>query len=320
MNFKAYKLWQKEYLQNNPDVFRADCLNPFISMKYLIEDVEYKSQDISQLTLYRKWKMVEGIEIPSENLVLTRGVRHSLSKLFNLFSAETIYVPEDVYPRYFELAKKNRVKTFVTYPRVDWKTLEKVDNAVVLLTIPFTPMGKVLDDEIISKIQGLLKHNNKVIIDSVYDYNLRENFQKLEVLFNAGTVFWLHSLSKTYLSPEVLGIVYCSFPTYPSYLEEAFDNYEIKDEVSYNNAYDILDQVPNFPNLQQKEFHKGFKHLTAETDLDVSKSKIAYFSVIEAPFEDLLKHNILGIPASAFGSQNKNLTIVSALFYLNDLV
>jgi hypothetical protein len=319
MNFKEYKAWQKTYLEKNPNVFRADCMNPFISMNYLLNKVVFSSEDISQLGLYSKWKEFSGVEIPFENLALSRGVRHSLSKLFHLFKSKTIYMPQDVYPRYFELAKENNIKTFVTYPKTSWESLKEVENSIVSLTIPFTPMGREIEEEDIEQIRALVHRGNRIIIDSVYDYNLCENFKKLKVLLEEGSVFWLHSLSKTYLSPEVLGIVYLPSYAYQLYFKEAFDDYEFKDEVSYNRTYDILTQTPTLPSLQQKAFNKGFDYLSENTVLDVCNSEIAYFSVIEESFETLLKHNVLGVPASVFGSKNKNLTVVTGLFYLSEL-
>jgi aspartate/methionine/tyrosine aminotransferase len=319
MDFKAYKLWQKAYLEKHPDIFRADCMNPFISMNYLLEDVEYRSQNVTQEMLYKKWQEVNNVKISSEKLVLTRGVRHSLSKLFHLFKEETIYMPQDVYPRYFELAHENRVESFVTYPKVDWQVLNGVEDSVVLLTIPFTPMGKPIDEEALKELESLLKRGNRLIIDAVYDYDVQNNFQKLEPLFKQGVVFWLHSLSKTYLSPEVLGISYVSSSAYKSYFESAFDNYHFQNEVSYGRAYDIMRSKPTLPDLQQQEFRKGFAYLSENTGLTIEQSEIAYCAVVEESFEALLERNILGVPSSVFGSQNPNLTIVTGLFYLDEL-
>jgi len=319
MDYKAYKRWQKEYLEKNPSVFRADCMNPFISMNYLVESIETKAKNITQEMLFEKWQEVSEINFSSDNVVLTRGVRHSLSKLFHLFTEETIYLPEDVYPRYFELAKENTVKTFVSYPKVDWQGLEGVQNAVVLFTIPFTPMGKRVDEEAIKKLEKLLERGNTIIIDAVYDYDVVENFKKLEVLFDKGAVFWLHSLSKSYLSPEVLGINYVSSSVYQIYFENAFSSYGFQNEVSYNRAYEIMCSKPTLPDLQQQEFRKGFEYLSKKTGLSIEKNEMAYFSVVQEPFESLLARNILGIPASVFGSKSTNLTIVTGLFYLATL-
>jgi len=319
MNFKEYKAWQKTYLEQNPNVFRADCMNPFISMNYLLDKVVFRSQNITQSELYIKWKELSGVEIPSENLALSRGVRHSLSKLFHLFKSETIFMPQDVYPRYFELAKENNIETFETYPQTDWASLKEVKKSIILLTIPFTPMGREVSEEDIGQIKALVHRGNRIIIDSVYDYNLSENFKKLKALLEEGSVFWLHSLSKTYLSPEVLGIIYLPSSAYQLYFKEAFDDYTFKDKVSYNRAYDILTQTPTLPRLQQEEFNKGFDYLSENTGLDVYESEIAYFSVVQDSFDELLKHNILGVPASVFGSKNENLTVVTGLFYLSRL-
>jgi len=116
-----------------------------------------------------------------------------------------------------------------------------------------------------------------------------------------------------------LGIVYFSSMVVKGFFIRAKDNYEFKDEVSYNRAYDIMTQIPNLPALQQQEFNRGFDHLAESTGLDVYKSEIAYFAVIEEPFEEILKCNILGVPASVFGSARDDLTIVTGLFYLNIL-
>ena len=317
MNFKAYKLWQKEYLAKNPNVFRADCMNPFKSMDYLLKDVEFTNKKRTKEELYELWRKVNNIEIPSNyEVALTRGVRHSLSLIFSMFKEREFYIPKDIYPRYFELAKENKVKTFVTYPTLDWSALKDAKESIILLTIPFTPLGREVGKNDIVEIIELQKRGNIIVIDSVYDYNLNENFKKLEPLFK-GNVIFLHSLSKTYFSPEVLGMAYMPLG-YKFYFENTISNYEIK-EVDYGRAYDILDQVPKLPHIQAQEFIKGFDVLAENTGLDVYNSKIAYFTVIEEPFEELLKNNILGIPASVFGSDSDDLTVLTGLFYLSEL-
>jgi len=317
MNFKAYKIWQKEFLETNPKVFRADCLNPFKSMDYLLKDVSFTKEKRDKKELYALWSKVNGTQISNENLAFSRGVRDSLGILFAFFKERDIFIPHDIYPRYFELSKENRVKSFTTYPKMDWEFLKTIENSVILLTIPFTPVGRVLEEDALKEIEVVIKNGNHLIIDSVYDYDLKNNFKKLKVLLESERVFWLHSLSKTYLSPEILGINYVP-RAYKIYFENSWKN-SLNEMNDFSRPYDILTQKPNFSNLQSEEFMKGFDFLSENTGLDIYESEIAYFAVVEESFESLLKHNILAVPASVFGSKRDDLTVVTGLYYLSGM-
>ena len=316
MNFKEYKLWQKEFLEKKPNVFRADCMNPFKSMDYLLKNIEFSDKKREKKELYELWSKVNSIEISTENLAFSKGVRDSLGILFEIFKEKNIYMPQDIYPRYFELASKNKVHTFTTYPMMDWAYIGGIKGSVVLLTIPFTPVGRRLSDEDIGQIEELISNGNYVVIDSVYDYDLKKSFSSLGKLLKSERLFWLHSLSKTYLSPEVLGINYVP-SGYKQYFESSWKAKK-KDGADFSRPYDILAQKQNFAEVQAGEFRKGWSNLYENTGLEVS-AEIAYFSVIEEPFEELLKRNILGVPASVFGSKKSDVTIVTSLFYLSVL-
>lgn len=310
MDFREYKLWQKEYLtHNNP--FRADCMNPFISMNYLLKDVAFKSRNITQNRLYEKWQDTTNIEFDFDKVVLTKGVRDSLSIIFKLFQDKMIYIPKDVYPRYFELARDNRVKTFRSYPNIEWDSLDRVINSIILFTVPFTPFGREISSYDIEEMLKLCERGNYLILDTVYDYNQAKNFTKLEAIIDTKQCFYLHSLSKTYLSAQILGIVYTPLQ-YKALLEQPTPT------ISYNNAYDIVSQIPNLPTSQSKEFNRGWRYLKEKTDLKI-KNEIGYFSVINRPFETLLREGVLGVPSSVFGSDNKDLTIITPLFYLSSI-
>jgi len=62
MNYNEYKLWKEEYLKNN-NPFRADCLNPFKSMNYLIKDIKFKDKEISINQLLNSFLEVSKIDI-----------------------------------------------------------------------------------------------------------------------------------------------------------------------------------------------------------------------------------------------------------------
>jgi aspartate/methionine/tyrosine aminotransferase len=312
MNFKEYKVWQKEYLKTHPNIFRADCLNPFKSMDYLLKELKFTSTAREEEEVYSLWKSINKIDIPKENLALSIGVRDSLARLFEIFKDKDIHIPKDIYPRYFELSKHNKVKHFSTYPLIDWEALKRIKNAIILLTIPFTPMGSILDKEGILHLQTLIK-NNYIIIDSVYAYDFTEQFNTLKALLKTQKVFLLHSLSKTYLCPEILGI---------NYIPQAYQK-DFKSKKNYqrdfSRAYDILKQSPKLPSLQAKAFEKGLDFFTQKTGLELAQNKEAYFRVIKIPFQTLLERNILSVPASVFGSEREDLSVVTGLFYLGEL-
>lgn len=334
MNYKEYNAFKENYLKDN-DPYRADCMNPFKSMDYLIDipDDEnlkemYSSVDISQEKLYSVWSKNIDTEslLPSieNNLVFSSGVRSSLFSIFSIFPKKEIHLPLDIYPKYLDIATDAgaKFKLFPTSENIPWEYLNNLKESIILLTFPLSTKGEVLNARNLSYLKTLLSSGNIVVIDAVYDYDILNTLKKLAPLLQKDNLFFLHSLSKSYLCPEVLGINFIPQKYHDLFkkniLPGLYDMFEIKKYRSYF----ILETYENLPEIQEKEFRSGLIELLQVLkkkgiSLKISPFHNGYFRTVGTPFQRLLDYGIMGIPSSVFGGED-NTAVVTGLYYLGD--
>lgn len=136
----------------------------------------------------------------------------------------------------------------------------------------------------------------------------------------------LHSISKTYLSPEVLGINY-----FPKQYEDSLDfsykyeQYPLKNEdYSLKRAYLILKNLPGLSILQEELFKKEFKIINTYLNNKMinQENSMGYFRKVKSNFNDELKERKMIVPNSIFNTENNNINsddVVTCLYYLNNI-
>lgn len=270
MNFQEYKEYKETLIDDK--YLRLDCLNPFKAMDFV------------------KVPEPDGMVYASTDISYTRGVRSSLETLFNAFQNRTIYIPEEVYPVYFELSKK--CKYVVPYSIFGDKPHFIGKESVVLHTLSFFGDNELTPKE----VKRLVNKGITVIIDAVYDY--KGACFEYETHEN---LFILTSTAKTHLTRN-FGITYhMSDIEFPE-PEENFVSLKLDNTM---------------PTKQLEIFNERWKQLDNEI---VSKpSKHPYLRVIDLPFEELLSQNILGVPMSVFsgGNGNNYKTVISCLYEID---
>ena len=118
-------------------------------------------------------------------------------------------MPSDVYPVYAQIARASGLQpdTFATTPemtlpdRGEW----------LLLPNPIKPAGRWLSMTEVGTIKDWLtrRDDRRLLVDSVYNFGTRLHPTTLE-LIGTGKAFLMHSLSKSWLHPQVMGI--CRVP------------------------------------------------------------------------------------------------------------
>jgi hypothetical protein len=82
----------------------------------------------------------------------------------------------------------------------------------------------------------------------------------------------------------------------------------------------LLESQPKLPQRQQEAFRREWQRLDARVRAVVDNWEApssGYFSLVSASFEHLLKHDILSVPATVFGSRREDLSVITCL---HDLV
>ena len=122
MKYQEYR----EFKESLPldDLLRLDCMNPFKAMAYL-KPISKKSTKENSL------KYIEELIAYTGNITFTKGVRDALKTLFYKFQSQTIYIPNEVYPVYFDLARDLDV---IPYSIFNNSIFSQIKNSTILYT------------------------------------------------------------------------------------------------------------------------------------------------------------------------------------------
>lgn len=121
------------------------------------------------------WQFVLGLDIPVGRIVIGKGIRDFLRSLFRICAAadQTLWLPGDVYPVYWQLASENRTVLFSTLPSLDWSILDRTSGRdCVLLPTPLSPAGRRLTNTECCNLLSWLHEGSdrQLILDCAYNY------------------------------------------------------------------------------------------------------------------------------------------------------
>lgn len=285
-NFLNFKTYSNLVLEANPNIQRLDCLNPIKSIKHNFSDY-VPDKSIDEL-----WK--EHLGLRYSHFFYSGRVRDSLQTLFSLIKQKWS-LPLDVYPVYQMMASEVDYNEYKALPNFNIED-SLVDCNVVLLTFPF--MGREITKNEVNVLVNWLKEDSSrlVVIDRVYDYRSDSIVQPL---IDTNQVFLCYSLSKTHLSPNIMGITIC--PESYSGVKLSWNEVEAKRILSHKG----------FPQKQLDIFYRRWKSM----NLPVVAS---YLNVLEKAPGDFLKDNQLVVPAKVYHG-DENLSVVSCLHETNAL-
>ena len=159
------------------------------------------------------WSRATRIILDREKTVVALGVRDLLSATFSCVQErnQELWLPEDVYPVYWELAKHTdvRARAFTTLPRPDWTFLAQTGEcAAVLVPAPLSPVGRLPTDAEIDALFRWLRGSRRrlLIIDAVYTFDFSVGRALSDSLLADNQCLVLWSCSKSWLYPGVLGL------------------------------------------------------------------------------------------------------------------
>lgn len=309
MNYNEFLLFKEHTLKSQPNIINLAENNLYAYFHFenkIIENIGHIGNSIHRCHLVDDWLLYNNINTEyKKNIVVSNGVRHTLSILVDFFHQEHFIIPSDVYPFYFSLP----FNSLSTYSTLDNENLFSNINEIInknsknflLITYPFKPSNRVLSsDEILSLHKYLENENNSIIFDSVYIYT-KEDINFLLSLFNLypKQIYILFSLSKSFCLPNVLGL--SIIPTINE-LKQIFVQYK-KTYESLNLAFQAFRNLNDRPSIIQKKIEHN--HKLVNKIINIPNFNHSYlFYLQHLSFEELLKNNILTIPSSVFGGKN----------------
>jgi hypothetical protein len=297
--FVAFKQFSENALKATPNLRRLDCLNPIKAIKH-----DFDFSFVPEIDIDSAWRQY--LKVRFNSCVFSLGVRDSLCDIFALLKdcGVTVDIPSDVYPVYLTIAKQVGLR-YRPYPTQPSYGVEAFQSDTVLITAPLVPSGKDLHvDEVKMLLEWLgTSRSRLLIIDRVYDYS---NSAVIQPLIDFGQTIVCYSLSKTFLSPLMMGIA-----VVPSRLESSLQK-PLPPEV--DKAKVLLTKYTDFPRQQQDIFRYRWNVL--KDVCDCTPPETGYLAVVPVDHKQLLKHNILAIPGEVYGISNDH-SILTCLHEAN---
>jgi len=268
------------------------------------------------------WSRATQIALDPERTVVGRGVRDLLSATFSfaLDRGEELWLPEDVYPVYWELGKQAdaSMRAFATLPQPDLSFLPQTgEGAAIVFPVPVSPLGRLPTDFEANALLCWLSGSRRrlLILDAVYtfDFNASRPLMESFLAKNGHQCILLWSCSKSWLAPGSLGLAAVPRSLAPT-LQRSVSP---PSEAEFGRIKAVLDDRPDLCQLQQAAFDREWQRLAPRIRCAVSDwqpPSVGYFSVVSASFTTLLdEHDILSVPATVFGSPHDDLSIVTCL-------
>jgi aspartate/methionine/tyrosine aminotransferase len=323
VNYARYRQFRDELLRKRQPL-RLDCMNPvraLASWTSSMPELEQTAAGCSAEAI-AAWSRATQIALDPERAVVGRGVRNLLSATFSVAinRGEELWLPEDVYPVYWELGRQAEasMRAFATLPQPNLSFLSETgEGASIVFPVPVSPLGRLpTDSEANALIRWLSGSRRRLLIlDAVYtfDFNAGRPLMESFLTKNGDQCILLWSCSKSWLAPGSLGLA-----AVPRRLAPALQgSVSPLTEAEFGKIKALLDGRPDLGQLQQAAFNREWQRLAPRIRCAVPDWKppsIGYFSVVSMPFTTLLdQHDILSVPASVFGSAHDDLAIVTCL-------
>jgi len=189
------------------------------------------------------------------------------------------------------------------------------------VTNPLKPLGRWLTTRDVASLTAWLAHSprRRVIIDAVYTFDTCFHPSTLSLLAT-GRAILLHSLTKGWLHPRLFGIALV--PEADTLALAPVFRAQPPPQANLARARELMGRHSELPSAVSAELAAARERLFSALPAQFSKCACAdapgYFHAIEAGWSALLeKANVLGLPAAVFGSPREDITILSALSFIN---
>jgi histidinol-phosphate/aromatic aminotransferase/cobyric acid decarboxylase-like protein len=316
MNYDEFRAWRNELLTRRSPR-RLDCMNPEMALAHL-RPAASELPGASLPETAERWLRLVGLAIPIDRLILGSGIRPILDGLFAVLarSIETLWLPEDVYPVYWQLSAHCRRQGFATLPDLDWSMLDAGGpRDALLLTHPISPVGRYFSDGEVERLRAWLAAGSGrlLILDGAYSFETA-SMRGLDQRLQSDQIISIWSMSKPWLSRGIFGAA-----RVPAALRaDVQARVAVPTSSQVARAAALLESAPTLPAVVRERFRAAWARLMPGIRAACpawQPPESGYFSVVSAPFEDLLaQHELLAVPASVFGSRRADLSVVSCLF------
>lgn len=327
MNFTDFQQLREQALRERKDVLDCAETNLYRALDRLIPPTTPPAgRTVHRCHLAEAW--VKQFGFPPETArraLVSCGVRHSLALLFQHYAMEgaQLWLPEDNYPVYGELACAAGLKprTFPTLPEPRLPDVAAGGTSELLVvTNPLKPLGRWLNSEEVIALTAWLAASSqrRLLLDTVYTFEAHFHDSTLKLLSTGQTVL-LHSLTKGWLSPRLFGVTLVpendAMTLTPLFREQPSSqaNLSLAREYLSRHAGMPVTVARELANARQRLLEVVPNGLLCGARLDAP----GYFLTVAGRWSDLLQTtNLLGLPATVFGSPQEHITVLSSLKFI----
>ncbi len=327
MNFSDFQRFRERILRERSNVLDCAATNLYASLARLIPPATPTPEHtVHRCHLATEWGHHFGFSPETSRLAfVSSGARDSLSRLFRYYKSTNtcLWLPADNYPVYGELARTAGFTPceFPTIPTPVWpNSAPATGPELLVVTNPLKPLGRWLTQSDVATLKVWLTASpqRRLILDVVYTFDRQFHATTLELIATGQTIL-LHSLTKGWLHPRLFGVALV-----PAIDAKALaDSFRTQPPSQSNlaRARELLSSHAEMPIVVANEIAAARERLhsalpimsPALSSLDAA----SYFTPVSGHWSDLIEtHNILGIPASVFGSSRDDITILSSLNFV----
>lgn len=327
MNFADFQHFRESLLRERSDVRDCAATNLYAALARLIPPpAAQPEQKVHRCHLATEWAEAFGFPPDaSRRALVSCGVRDSLAILFRHYASENarLWLPSDNYPVYADIAHAADLATreFATLPEPAWPSAAPhTTTELLLVTNPLKPLGRWLtDDDVAALIAWLAAHpGRRLLLDAVYTFERRFHTTTLQLVATQQTIL-LHSLTKGWLHPRLFGVALV--PEQDTAILAPLFREQTPPQSNLARARELMASHAGMPEKISRELADSKArmrsaippHIVPITHTDAP----GYFVPVAGKWREILDStNVLGIPASVFGSQCEDITILSSLGFL----
>lgn len=327
MNFADFQKVREKVLHERPSVIDCAATNLYAGLARLIPPATPLPNDaVHRCHLAEAWG--QHFAFPPEmarRSLVSCGVRDSLTLLFRYYSGKgaRLWLPADNYPIYGELARAARLSSreFPTLPEPIWPDAGPVSEIEILLvTNPLKPLGRWLTAADVAALTAWLAADpqRRLVLDTVYTFDTRFHPTTVQLLATGQTIL-LHSLTKGWLHPRLFGVALVPERD-ASALSPVFRAHP-PPQPNLIRARKLLACHADMPAAVAREITAARGRLMAVLPARLPSATAgeapSYLMSIMGRWSDLLKDtNVLGLPATVFGSPREDITVLSSVSFL----
>lgn len=327
MNFALFQQFREKLLRERPDVVDCAATNLYAALaRFIPPTAPPPGRTVHRCHLATEWATRFQLEPElSSRALISCGVRDSLALLFGYYAREgaKVWLPADTYPVYGELAGAAGLipHEFITLPAPVWPNEQPVaETELLVVTNPLKPLGRWLSPSDVAALTGWLALNprRRLLLDTVYTFETRFHPTTLQLLATRQTIL-LHSLTKGWLHPRLFGVALV--PESDAAALTPVFRAQSPPQSNLARARELMAQHSELPVDISRELDLARSRLLSSTPQDLTplhtEDAPGYFTPVTGRWQDILENrNVLGLPATVFGSEYKDITILSSLRFL----